>query len=487
MGASWIVLLVLLWFWQFHKDNSFLLGSRVEDLVDKRGNPKSLFWKLDYALKHQPNFLVPPKNRTSLNLENLSENSVINGESTTGEFARGDRRTAVMLDEFGMVKEGHHILRSTRDVTACRIFNSTTKGANNAFAEQYRKMKPQGKVLEFHWSKHPAKTDGYWYDEKGKIHSPWYEEECARSANKQEIAQELDMDFLGSNYQFFEAHTLTKYVEQHCKAPFVVGNIDYDLESYEAGKFIRDELGGQLRLWFLPSSDGTPPLGDYVIGADISMGTGASDSVLSVYERSRRVKMAELINNTTPPDRFGLYAVCLANWFKGENGPAHLIWESNGPGAAFGDAVVESGFRNMFMDRSEDLLKRQSLNPGWHSGPQKKITLLSRYRTALAYSEIINYSAVAVRQCYEYIYDVANQRVVHARSVDNVDPSASKDNHGDCVIADALGWHAIRLVKRPYQKQEHRKVVPWGSMAYRQMLREDLERRERRDTLNWRT
>ena len=50
MGASWMCLLAFEWFWHFKQALSFLVVSRVEDLVDKRGDPKSLFWKIDFSM-----------------------------------------------------------------------------------------------------------------------------------------------------------------------------------------------------------------------------------------------------------------------------------------------------------------------------------------------------------------------------------------------------------------------------------------------------
>lgn len=48
MGASWMGLLAFEWFWHFQSDMSFLLISRNEKYVDEPGNPKSLFWKIDF-------------------------------------------------------------------------------------------------------------------------------------------------------------------------------------------------------------------------------------------------------------------------------------------------------------------------------------------------------------------------------------------------------------------------------------------------------
>jgi len=60
MGASWLCLVAFLHQWQFFPGQAFMVVSRNEDLVDASGNPDSLFWKLDYLLRNQPRFLVPP-------------------------------------------------------------------------------------------------------------------------------------------------------------------------------------------------------------------------------------------------------------------------------------------------------------------------------------------------------------------------------------------------------------------------------------------
>ena len=78
---------------------SFLLVSRVQDYVDKPGNPKALFWKIDFLLNNFPPWLKPrgyreANHRRLLHIENPENGSVIDGESTTGNVSRGDRRTA---------------------------------------------------------------------------------------------------------------------------------------------------------------------------------------------------------------------------------------------------------------------------------------------------------------------------------------------------------------------------------------------------------
>jgi hypothetical protein len=213
MGASWLCMGVFGWAWRFRSGLSFLCVSRNEDYVDKSGNPKALFWKFDFLLNNLPAWLRPAGykeslHRSKLHIENPENGSVIDGESTTGNVARGDRRTAILFDEFAAVDRGYEALSSSRDSTNCRLFNSTPAGVNNAF---YSVREKGIDKIRLHWTEHPLKAAGLYttghdgllevLDEKGypkdyepildgKVRSPWYDYQCERAANPQEIAQE---------------------------------------------------------------------------------------------------------------------------------------------------------------------------------------------------------------------------------------------------------------------------------------------------------
>ena len=148
---------------------SFLMVSRKESYVDEKGNPKTLFHKLDFIHKYQPKWLLPKgrwlgwndPNRRLMHIENADTGSVIDGESTTGDVARGDRRTAILIDEFAAfdVKDSFSVLSSTRDATRCRLFNSTPMGSGNAFYKVMHEM-PAVHTIRMHWSEHPEKNRG---------------------------------------------------------------------------------------------------------------------------------------------------------------------------------------------------------------------------------------------------------------------------------------------------------------------------------------
>ena len=366
MGASWMILLVFEWLWHFRQDLSFLLVSRNEDYVDKAGNPKSLFWKIDFLHQNQPKWLLPNMTRTKLRLTNEDTRSHIDGESTTGDVARGDRRTAIGLDEFAAfeVDSSYRALSSTRDATRCRVFNSTPAGTAGAFYDLTQN--PDIKNVRLHWTMHPEKSEGLYTDETGKQRSPWYDQECRRCAHPQEIAQELDIDFAASDYQFFDPLELNKIMMRDCMPPFQTGDLLFDEKSCEPSGFSAGK--GPLSLWIHPDARQQIP-GDrrYAMGVDIATGTGASNSVISVGDCMTGEKVAELCTPNMRPDQLGKYAVALDKWFKGNDyGGAFMIWEAPGPGRNFGDVVLENGHRNIYYRTNEtSVAKKQSIIPGW--------------------------------------------------------------------------------------------------------------------------
>jgi hypothetical protein len=222
MGASWLCILAFEWMWHFAEKlaaPSFLMGSRNDDYVDKADNPKALFWKLDYFHRHLPSWLMPPgfdkaSHRSAGHILNPHNGAVIDGESTTKNFAAGDRRTAIMHDEFARVREGTAVLASSRDATRSRLFNSTPVGINNA---HYDLSLTDIEKLRLFWTAHPIKSRGLYKTSKegeleilkkegypedyepildGKIRSPAYDTEWKRSSAR-EMAQEWEIDYLG--------------------------------------------------------------------------------------------------------------------------------------------------------------------------------------------------------------------------------------------------------------------------------------------------
>lgn len=476
MGASWMLCTLFEWRWHFKDGQSFLLVSRNEDYVDKPGNSKCLFWKIDFLHKNQPGWLLPRMTRTNLRLTNDDNGSAIDGESTTGDVARGDRRTAIGMDEFAAfdVDAGYKALASTRDATKSRIFNSTPDGVGNAFYDVAHTESV--KQILLHWTRHPVKSEGLYVGEDGKPRSPWYDNEVKRCIHPQEVAQELDIDFQGSDFSFFDAKDIDRLILTTTRPSSWHGELLFDPSSFVARGAER-RPGGCLRLWCqLDENGGVPHDRGYVIGVDISAGTGSSNSVMSIADRKTGEKVGEMTTPHMRPDEFGRYCVALAKWFHDEEGKgAFVIWEAPGPGRNFGDVVMESGYRNVYWRTKEEALtKNVQPIPGWWPVKDAKRAVFGDYRRALLEGRFINRSKEALTELRDIVY-TANGSIEHSKSIRTIDPSGARDNHGDRPTADALCCYALARRAPVVSAVEGRS--PEGSMIAR---REQIQARKLR-------
>jgi len=502
MGASWICLMAILWQWLYHPLTNFLLSSRNDDYVDKSDEPKSLFWKLDFALKNLPVWLLPAgwhwqRHRKVKRLVNPENGAVIVGEATTEDLGRGGRFTAILLDEFAACQVGMGILRSTGDATDSRWFNSTPKGTGNAHYRmvQRAREKPEAiRTLRFHWPEHPQKGAGLYTSDKlgaleirdksyafppdypflldGKLRSPWYDRRCARAATAAEVAQEEDIDYLGSGYGFFEADRIEALIQLACTPPRQVGFLDLDDDTLQPKAF-HEHPKGPLALWLVLAADGIIPIDrPYVAGVDAAAGSGASNSVISIWDGRTGEKVAAYVNPRISPEALAREAVGLCRWFN----DAFIVWEVGGSGTQFGTALMALGYGHYYCRDSEATEQPKRGNrPGWSPTPDNKLQLLGAYRQALHEGTVCNRDEAALRECLQYVYTPANT-VEHQKTVDCEDPSGARKQHGDRVIADALG---VKLLgERVYQPSELVFEASPLSYAGRQQLRR--ERAERR-------
>ncbi len=479
MGASWMILTVFYWLWLFQRGNTFLVVSRNEDYVDRRGDPKALFYKLDFMHKRLPRYLQPNITRNKLSLTNEDNGSVINGESTTGDVGRGARLTAIMLDEFAAfdVEDGYKALAATMEATECRIFNSTPQGSGNAHYDIIHN--PEIRKIRLHWPSHPLKAKGLTYRPDGKPTSPWYERRVKLAGLATIAAQELDIDYLAAGGQVFKPEELQLVRRRDCIAPLEIGDLRLGEEGI-AGEFRSNEKG-LLRLWRAPDVLGNlPPDREYVVGADISTGTGYSNSVLTIGDKSTREKVGQMDSPTMSPEKLAVYAVALCRWLQTRDGVgAFLIWESNGPGMIFGNKVIELGYRNIFYRSDEKKIgRKQSDVPGWYSNKDSKKTLLAEYGAAIMNGDFVERCEYTVNECGEYVYGKGGV-IEHARAMSCMDPSGARENHGDRVISSALCSRAMRnaSVEKPVEQE-----IPVGSFQWR---RDEQQRRMNRGTSRW--
>lgn len=490
MGASWMCLSAFVYLWLFYPQCLFIMGSRSEQYVDDTEEPKSLFWKVDFILKNLPSWMVPDYKRTHMKLKNHDNDSVIAGESTNKNFARGGRATAILLDEFAAVEvDADAVLASSADATKCRIFNSTHLGTGTAFYRTVSHLKSHSPddVLVLHWKEHPEKRkglyqadengriqkldpgfvypEGYNFNPDGRLRSVAYDEEN-KTRDDREMAQEWDINPEGSDWQYFEFTLIERLLKSTAKKPLWQADVDYLLDPMRFVSLI-PRPKGPLSLWtdFVPQI-GPPMDREYGMGVDISNGQGSSNSVITIADAKTGEMVAQYSDPNIKPHKLAEVAVALAQCFQGGRGGAFMVWEANGPGQMFGDEVIKLGYRNFYFRTNEKVItKKQTDTPGWWSTVENKRVAFFEFKRALNEGRLICRSEETLRECLQYVC-LTNGSIVHTIAANSVDPSGAGANHGDRVVSSCLANKAIGLL-HDYRPEGSAETLQEGSLAFR--------------------
>ena len=513
MGASWMLLMLFVWLWLFHGWQTFLFISRSEAAVES-ADPNSLFWKIDFLLRHLPDWMKPRElRRRKRFFGNDDLSSSIFGEASTGQANVGGNTTAMGIDEFSQIKEDYEVLHRTSDSTQCRIFNGTHLGLNTAFFELSRRVDMEKVVM--HWSQHPVYNRGLYRAKNTRaelldtwqgtvevgdkkyafpedypfvldgspsggpfpgLRSPWYDEQCRRKGSKRAVAMDLDINPAGSQEQFFDGLVIRSLQELYCRDPFFEGDVELDADLGRFKRFV-PRRGGPLKLWLHLTGEGVPPLGVYVIGGDMSSGQGRTPSVLSILDVTTGHKVGEWSSNRVAPGELAPLAVALCWAFKGPSGEGALLgWEVPGPGITFGARVLGLGYRRVYYrDSIEAVNPLPSDIPGWASNAKTKPHLLQEYREALEQKAFLNPSYDALQECLAFRY-TQEGLVEHSAEAAKDSPADARMNHGDHVIADAIA-NMLRKGRKPSPKEDV--TPPWhpGTLEGRRALYEDERKR----------
>jgi hypothetical protein len=185
IGITYTMMTWIDWHYKFH-EFSARVGSRKEDYVDKKGDPDTLFYKLDYQTDRQPLWLCGDHNRAYMSMrpadiEGGNPNSII-GESANPNFSRGGRKHVVLFDEFGFWDWSKSSWESAGESTNFRVAVSTPPESGHD-SHMYKLLSGEaGKVFayEFDWTADPRRDEN-WYKEAQETKS---EEEFAREVLK---------------------------------------------------------------------------------------------------------------------------------------------------------------------------------------------------------------------------------------------------------------------------------------------------------------
>lgn len=188
MGATWVCVALSVWLWLYRDGASIGWGSRKEMLVDRLGDPDSIFEKIRMMLRYLPDFLLPRgmNERTHISymkIQNPDNEATITGEAGDN-IGRGGRKLIYFKDESAHYDHAELIEAALADNTNTQIDISSVQGAGNVF---YRKRHSgMTEVFVMDWRDHPAKNDE-WYDKR----------KADAEANGLEhiFAQEVDRDY----------------------------------------------------------------------------------------------------------------------------------------------------------------------------------------------------------------------------------------------------------------------------------------------------
>lgn len=388
MGATWMVLLTFLWFWLNPSGGAdFLLGSRIEDYVDKRGDPRTHFEKVRYALYRLPGWLRPKgfrknKHDNFLRLVNPETGSTMTGESNNPNFSTQGRYLAIFFDEFAKWENtDSSAWMAAGDATPCRIPVSTPFGAGG----EYYKIVTDGKtkIMTLHWTLHPEKAFGLYcefpppnfndkealgekYEPEVKLRSPWYDKECIRR-KPTEIAQELDIDYLGAGRPVFEGRAAKSlaYYRKLRKEPIAYYWVDLANKKLVKSEKPKDTEGYVL-VFEEPKEHGC-----YTITGDICEGLEHGDyMVAKAYSRDTKGVVATFFSQIDEINAAWILRLIHEKYYVGSR--KEFTWitpETNSMGLATFDKLMEWEIPNLFMMPKYDTTKQTTTyRKGWKTG-----------------------------------------------------------------------------------------------------------------------
>ena len=261
-GLTWLACGYSVWRWLFIKNDAIGWGSRKETLVDKPGDPDSIFEKIRLMLKRLPRIWLPAgfswgRNSTYMKLLNPENGAIIAGEAGDN-IGRGGRRSCYFLDEASHLERPEKVEAALGDNTNVRFDISSVNGVGNVFHRRRENgviwspdvtSYPFGFVRVFvaDWRDHPLKTQE-WYDAR----KARYEREGMAHI----FAQEVDRNYAAavSNtvipYQWVEAS-----IDAHIKLPWFAEALEAHKDDWYAGLDVADEGNDRnaltLRQWVI--------------------------------------------------------------------------------------------------------------------------------------------------------------------------------------------------------------------------------------------
>ncbi|WP_312080089.1 terminase [Acinetobacter schindleri] len=196
-GMSYVVLGFYLHRWLFVEGFAGGVGSRKEELVDKKGDPKTLLHKFRDMFSKMPDWMKPKGFVEKVHDNYMRIINPDNGATVTGEagdnIGRGGRTTMYFLDEWAFVERQEAVDAAISQNTNVHIKGSTPNGIGDRFHQD--RFSGRYAVFTMPWRANPDKN---WQVElRGKLIYPWYEKQLA-TLDEVVLAQEVDINYAAS-------------------------------------------------------------------------------------------------------------------------------------------------------------------------------------------------------------------------------------------------------------------------------------------------
>lgn len=203
MGLTWLSVSYTTTKWRFDNDAAIGWGSRKEILVDKLGDPDSIFEKIRLQIRRMPREFLPAgfswgDHATFMKLINPENGSIVAGEAGDN-IGRGGRKGIYFCDESAHYERPELVSAALGDNTNVRVDISSVNGLGNVFhrmreaGEEWEPGKAIAKgrtrVLVVDWRDHPEKTQE-WYDRR---RAKWEADGMLHI-----FKQEVDRDYSGA-------------------------------------------------------------------------------------------------------------------------------------------------------------------------------------------------------------------------------------------------------------------------------------------------
>jgi len=504
------------------RDPMFSAGyvTRNEALVDSATDADTLFWKLAWGIERLP-FWMQPAGFNMRQHRSLSGHSLVNpangatlvGYAAGQDVGAGGRKTVFTCDEFGakdFISGGkdESVMEALHDVTNVVRLVSARYADAGVFHEacedpdhgglhlildwkdnplharhiyivrngrpEARDPADQAAVNDYH-AEHPdlrKRLEHKGFKWEGVWRSPWYDMRCLRpTSTPRLIASQLDRDPRGAVGKVFPTELLDRVKVRDSQRPIWRGTPVFDGEtSTVQGLITRDD--GPLKLWFKPGVDDGAPLGPYVVGCDVAIGSDgaySSNSVACGLQENTGHQVLEYTVRGLPMIKFARRVVGLCRWLKN----AYLGWEDSGMVAPFAKEVLEVLYYNNVYYREVPAigLKRKTQKAGWWNGKDEhKSDLFEKLALGMETGRLVVRSEDLLRECGEYEWD--GGKIVHQPTKNR---GAQEKAHGDRCIAAGVAWLLFleRVEGESIDMEGEREETPeYGSFLWR-------ERRER--------